>query len=81
MSNFNFAAYRHDVCYGGYDALTRPQCDNQFFADLLDSCSSVGWFLRGACRGDAEWYFAIVRHLGQSHYAPQNRGRLSSYPQ
>ncbi len=69
---WNFAAYRHDSCYGSQ--LGRTYCDVNFWRDMSGLCKAhyPPWrYDRYLCIGMARsWYFAVGA-AGESHYIPR----------
>eukprot|EP00112_Aurelia_sp_Birch-Aquarium-sp1_P013158 Seg2783.2 transcript_id=Seg2783.2/GoldUCD/mRNA.D3Y31 product="hypothetical protein" protein_id=Seg2783.2/GoldUCD/D3Y31 len=64
---FTSSCNGHDRCYY-HERLSRRECDNIFYRDMLNSCKVYGTFKRFFCNRFAGLYYAAVRVAGKSHF-------------
>ena len=73
--DFNHACKHHDGCYIGFPEngvatywVSRRQCDDWFYEDMLASCKEYQWDLFDLCRNWAQMYYGAVRSEGGQWY-------------
>lgn len=73
--NFNHACKHHDGCYTGFPRkgvptywVSRRQCDDWFYDDMIASCKEYEWDMFDLCRNSAELYYGAVRAEGGPGY-------------
>ncbi|XP_052241339.1 uncharacterized protein LOC127851549 [Dreissena polymorpha] len=61
---------KHDICYacGNGRSVSRLNCDDRWYDNMMNSCSAVHWFGRWFCQMIAWIYYRVVRDWAEKSY-------------